>query len=648
MNRENYTTPIKLHNYQIEDDFWSKRIDIVKEKMLPYQWNALNDLIEGAEQSHCIKNFKIAAGLEQGKFEGCVFQDSDVAKWLEAVGYTLIWNKDEKLERMADEVIDLIVMAQRPDGYMDTYYIINGLDKRWTDLKDNHELYCAGHMIEAGIAYYEGTGKRKLLDAVIRLADCVDRTFGAEPEKLHAYPGHEIIEMALVRLYHLTREKRYLKLAEYFINERGKKPLYFEKERQQYNNRDYWRNGVLEYRYYQADRPVREQQEAEGHAVRAVYLYSGMTAVAKEVEDESLWRASSRLWDNVTRKQMYITGAIGSSEYGEAFSFDYDLPNDLVYGETCASIGLIFWARRMLEVQPKSEYADIMERALYNTCLSGVSLDGTRFFYVNPLEVDPKACKKNQQKHHVATTRQAWFACACCPPNLARLFASIGKYAVTLRKNGMYIHLYIGGTIQDDTDETMFHIRSGLPWDGTVEITFEGEKKEEFDLALRVPEWAGEVHFWLNEQEVRVKPESDGYVHIRRAWNHNDKVTMVCTMPVRINYANPKVSADVGKVALSRGPIIYCLEEKDNGEGLQRIFLNTNVQPQIIQNHEFDGAVLIMAEGKRLSEEGWEDCLYASEMAQKYEKQELQFIPYYLWNNRGEGEMTVWVRSESK
>ena len=291
MNNELYTAPIQAGLYQIDDPFWSRKRETVRTQMIPYQWRALNDQVEGAAPSHCIKNFKIAAGLEEGKFEGRVFQDSDVAKWLEAVGYALSWHKDEELERTADEAIDIIAAAQQPDGYLDTYYIINGLDKRWTNLMNNHELYCAGHMIEAGIAYYEGTGKRKLLDVVIRLADCIDRTFGPEEGKLHAYPGHEIIEMALVRLYHLTKEEKYLNLAKYFIDERGQEPLYFKEEREKYGNTYYWEDSLFQEQYFQAGKPVREQKEAEGHAVRAVYLYSGMASAAKETGDMSLWEA---------------------------------------------------------------------------------------------------------------------------------------------------------------------------------------------------------------------------------------------------------------------------------------------------------------------------------------------------------------------
>ena len=270
--KKTFYTPIEVGDYKITDNFWKAKLDIVKDKMIPYQWEALNDRIADAAPSHCIHNFKIAAGMEEGAFAGCVFQDSDLAKWLEAVGYILLYKKDEELETIADSVIDIIEKAQQPDGYLDTYYIINGLDKRWTNLTDHHELYCAGHMIEAGIAYYNGTGKEKLLEVVKRLADCIDGTFGPEEGKIHAYPGHEIVEMALVRLYETTGQRRYLKLAQYFIDERGKEPLYFKEEIEKNGRSFYWERSLFQYQYYQAGKPVREQKTAEGPAVRAVYI----------------------------------------------------------------------------------------------------------------------------------------------------------------------------------------------------------------------------------------------------------------------------------------------------------------------------------------------------------------------------------------
>lgn len=643
MNSEIYTAQLPPGAYQIDDPFWTGKMETVRTQMIPYQWKALNDQVEGAAPSHCIKNFKIAAGMEDGKFEGRVFQDSDVAKWLEAVGYVLSWHKDEELERTADEVIRIIAAAQQPDGYLDTYYIINGLEKRWTNLMNDHELYCAGHMIEAGIAYYEGTGKRELLEVVIRLADCIDGTFGPEEGKLHAYPGHEIIEMALVRLYCLTKEERYLKLAKYFIDERGQEPLYFKQEREKYGNTYYWEDSLFQEQYFQAGKPVREQKEAQGHAVRAMYLYSGMASAAKETGDTSLWEACATLWDNVVHKQMYITGAVGSSDYGEAFTFDYDLPNDTVYGETCASIGLIFWARRMLEVEPGSEYADVMELALFNTCLSGMSLDGKKFFYVNPLEVNPEACRKDQLKKHVEYERQPWFECACCPPNLARLISSLGSYAVTANDSVMYLHLYVGGRMKNPQNGMALRIESGLPWDSEVEITVEDCRKETYELAFRMPGWADGVRILLNGEAQTKFTDVDGYIHFQREWTPGDVVKLAFDMPVRINRANPSVKENIGKIAVSRGPIVYCLEEIDNGNELHRLSLCTKKEMEVLRGNVLEGAVELRGCGRRLSDAGFNGALYAADVEETYDEQKLRFIPYYLWNNRGIGEMTVWV-----
>lgn len=643
MNSEIYTAQLPPGAYQIDDPFWAGKMETVRTQMIPYQWKALNDQVEGAAPSHCIKNFKIAAGMEDGKFEGRVFQDSDVAKWLEAVGYVLSWHKDEELERTADEVIRIIAAAQQPDGYLDTYYIINGLEKRWTNLMNDHELYCAGHMIEAGIAYYEGTGKRELLEVVIRLADCIDGTFGPEEGKLHAYPGHEIIEMALVRLYCLTKEERYLKLAKYFIDERGQEPLYFKQEREKYGNTYYWEDSLFQEQYFQAGKPVREQKEAQGHAVRAMYLYSGMASAAKETGDTSLWEACATLWDNVVHKQMYITGAVGSSDYGEAFTFDYDLPNDTVYGETCASIGLIFWARRMLEVEPGSEYADVMELALFNTCLSGMSLDGKKFFYVNPLEVNPEACRKDQLKKHVEYERQPWFECACCPPNLARLISSLGSYAVTANDSVLYLHLYVGGRMKNPQNGMVLRIESGLPWDSEVEITVEDCRKETYELAFRMPGWADGVRILLNGEAQTKFTDVDGYIHFQREWTPGDVVKLAFDMPVRINRANPSVKENIGKIAVSRGPIVYCLEEIDNGDGLHRLSLCTKKEMEVLPGNALEGAAELRGCGRRLSDAGFNGALYAADVEETYDEQKLHFIPYYLWNNRGIGEMTVWV-----
>lgn len=640
--KKTFYTPIEVGDYKITDNFWKAKLDIVKDKMIPYQWEALNDRIADAAPSHCIHNFKIAAGMEEGAFAGCVFQDSDLAKWLEAVGYILLYKKDEELEAIADSVIDIIEKAQQPDGYLDTYYIINGLDKRWTNLTDHHELYCAGHMIEAGIAYYNGTGKEKLLEVVKRLADCIDGTFGPEEGKIHAYPGHEIVEMALVRLYETTGQRRYLKLAQYFIDERGKEPLYFKEEIEKNGRSFYWERSLFQYQYYQAGRPVREQKTAEGHAVRAVYLYSGMASVAKETGDETLTAAVKELWEDVTRRQMYITGAIGSSDYGEAFTFDYDLPNDEIYGETCASVGLIFWARRMLEMELKGEYADVIERALYNGCLSGMSQDGTRFFYVNPLEVNPEACRKDQRKSHVAVERQKWFGCACCPPNLARLIASLGNYACAFSGDTMAVHLYIGGEIKTPFGNTRLIVDSNFPWEGKVKIKVIGDGGD-FNLALRIPGWARGYTVTINGESTEGSCR-EGYLHLRRDWKDEDELTLEFPMRVEKNYANPNVKSDLGRVALTRGPLVYCLEEIDNGKGLTKIGIKEHAGYQLAADGMEAGEVDIITQGTIADDSGWGESLYRFDGPPNLNEITLKFVPYYLWNNRGAGEMIVWIK----
>ncbi len=641
MEKKRYFHPLGIKNYEVKDSFWSPKMEMVRTKMIPYQWKALNDQVTDAAPSHCIQNFKIAAGMEEGKFEGCVFQDSDVAKWLEAVAYTLAWKKDEKLEALADSVIEIIRKAQQPDGYLDTYYIINGLDKRWTNLADNHELYCAGHMIEAGVAYYQETGKTVLLEVVKKLADCVDRTFGREEGKLHGYPGHEVIEMALVRLYHVTGEERYLRLAEYFISQRGQEPLYFREEKEKYHNPFYWERSLFQYQYYQAGKPVREQKHAEGHAVRAAYLYSGMTDVARETGDESLMEAVKTLWEDVTKRQMYITGAIGSSEYGEAFTFPYDLPNDEVYGETCAAIGLVFWAGRMLETELDGNYGDVMERTLYNGCISGMSTDGTRFFYANPLEVNPEACRKDQRKKHIDVERQKWFSCACCPPNLARLTASLGNYVCGIREDTLAFHLYIGGVAAVPEKEMSVAVESGLPWKGEATLTMQGNPGQ-MTVALRIPGWCRNWTVLVNGETAEGVLEK-GYLYLERNWKAGDKISLNLEMQAERNYANPGVKADIGKVAITRGPLVYCLEEVDNGAGLTRMFLPEKSSFTLAESGLEEGAVTLLTDGCQLATEGWEHSLYRFEKPDTFEKKQLTFLPYYLWNNRGVGEMTVWV-----
>lgn len=639
---------LSMKQLDIKDKFFSKYMKLVRDHVIPYQWEALNDRIPGAEPSYCMQNFKIAAGKMQGKFMGMVFQDSDAYKWLEAVGFSLMWSPDQKLEEIADGAIDDICEAQQPDGYLNTYYIINGLENRFTNLKDNHELYCLGHMTEAAVVYYQATGKRKLMDAAIRYIKCVEGIFGTEEQKLHGYPGHEVIEMALMRLYEVTGEKEHLALARYFIDERGKSPLYFKLETEKNGNEYYWKDSYFDYQYYQAGKEVRQQESAQGHAVRAVYLYTGMAAVAKETGDESLLKACERLWDNMTGKQMYITGGIGASQYGEAFTFDYDLPNDTIYAETCASIGLIFFARKMFEITKDSKYINVLERALYNGTISGMSLDGTSFFYVNPLEVVPEASQKDERKRHVKPERQKWFGCACCPPNLARLLSSIGSYAYEQEEDTFFINLYIGGEVVTNMSgrEVKLHVDTDYPWDETVTVSFE-KADAEFSCAIRIPDWCQDYEIAVNGESA-LFPVDKGYMYIKRRWKKGDKIRCRFSMKAVFNQANPRVREDIGKVAVSRGPLVYCLEEADNGDCLHEIYVTGNeVFEETFEEDLLNGIVTLTCQGQRINDRKWnQKILYQPYQKPEYSNVTLKWIPYYSWANRKTGEMTVWVKEK--
>ena len=631
---------------RIDDAFWSRTRETVRREGIPYQWRALNDQIPDAEPSRCMRNFRIAAGKEQGTHAGCVFQDSDIAKWIEGAAFSLRWHPDPELEATVDGAIEEVVAAQQSDGYLDTYYIINGLDRRWTNLKDNHELYCAGHMLEAAVAYYQVTGKRSLLDAMLRFVDHIDSVLGPEAGKLHGYPGHPVIEMALMRLYGVTGDPRHLKLAKYFVDQRGQRPLFFEEEDARNHNAFYWKDSYFKYQYYQAGIPVREQTEAQGHAVRAMYLYSGMADVARETDDAELKAVCRRLWDSTVKRRMYVTGAVGSSEYGEAFTFDYDLPNDTVYGETCAAIGLVFLARRMLTLEARGEYADVMERALYNGVISGMQLDGKKFFYVNPLEVLPEACLKDHGKYRVKVERQKWFGCACCPPNIIRLVSSLEDYVYSVNGREVYVHLYAGGGLDAEADgkPLALDVRTNYPWEGDVRINV--NTGAAFALKLRVPGWCRKWTVKLNGQAVQ--PElSDGYIALDRRWSTGDAVALSFDMPVSLVRANPRVYEDAGKVAVNRGPLVYCLEEADNTRNLHLVRLG-DVKPEDFtaqwKPDKLGGIVELKSPGTIETDDGWGDVLYSEIKAVEVKSAQLTWIPYYSWANRAPGEMRVWIR----
>lgn len=673
MNQKEHSKPISLRSIDVTDTFWKKEMELIRKEVIPYQWDALNDLVEGAAPSYCMRNFKVASELtkersrdkkiaqsieidwkefeylpkEQSQLEkrfyGFVFQDSDFAKWIEAVAYSLTQHPDEQLEKIADEAIDLVCEAQQPNGYLDTFYIINDMSKVFTNLRDHHELYCFGHLTEGAVAYYQATGKDKLLNAARRYADYIDTIFGVDEGKINGYPGHEIAEMALVRLYDVTGDEKYLKLSEYFVNQRGQKPYYFDKE----FNVEVKNEEELRYHYHQAHLPVREQREAVGHAVRATYLYSAMADLARLTSDEPLYDACLNLWNSIVDRKMYITGGIGGTHIGEAFSFDYDLPNDTAYAETCASIGLVFFARRMLEIKADSRFADVMERTLYNGVLSGMALDGKSFFYVNPLEVNPVACREDARKHHVKASRQKWFGCACCPPNIARLVSSIGSYAYTESEDTIYMHLYMGAVIRKEIGEHTLEVKveSGFPWKGNVTIQVEANAPIESTLALRIPDWCDK--YTISELQADKTLLKDGYLYITKTWIGREELHLDFKVESKIVHANKKVRENVGKVAIVRGPIVYCLEGVDNGEDLHLIQIDERDCDikEVVGKIGDESVIKLTMPGEKAIVSDDDISLYSSK-PMEYKKVTLTLIPYYTWANRGEEEMVVWIRQK--
>lgn len=671
MKNRTINRPLSLKQIQITDPFWKSKMELVRTQVIPYQWNALNDRIEGAAPSFCMRNFTLASyiikeRLEKGeeyqeviyptdqidtwpkdmdsmedRFYGFLFQDSDFYKWIEAVAYSLAQHPDSELEQLADQAIELVCTAQQPNGYLNTFYTINNHNEAFTNLRSNHELYCFGHLVEGAIAYYEATGKRVLLQATEKYADYIASRFGSEDGKLKGYPGHEIAEMALARLYEVTGNNKYLTLGKFFIDERGKRPYYYDFE----SGEVLKETDELRYHYQQAHLPVREQEEAVGHAVRAVYLYSGMADFARLTDDQSLQDACNTLWNDITMKKMYITGGIGSTVAGEAFSFAYDLPNTAAYAETCASIGFVFFARRMLEMDIDSRYADVMERALYNGILSGMAEDGKSFFYVNPLSVFPEACHKDTRLHHVKPTRQKWFGCACCPPNIARLISSLSSYAFTETEDTLFVHLYIGSTIKKEVNEhtANIEIESTFPYTGDVTIKVRIPKALYFTLALRIPEWC--KHYTIHVKGAKTELKK-GYLYITKIWSDEETITLDFPMETKRIKCNPLVRQNIGKIALVRGPIVYCLEEADNGNNLHLVTLSREAK---LTTDQVDSTNLriprIHATGSRVQLSPEETSLYSDSDTQ-CKPTELTWVPYHTWANRGEGEMQVWVREE--
>jgi DUF1680 family protein len=633
--------PVPLGNVALTDTFWAPRQETTRRVTLPIE-------LQHCRQTGRIDAFRLSWRPGEPN-PPHIFWDSDVAKWVEAAAYSLLTHPDPDLEKDLNEVAELIASAQQPDGYLNVHFTIVEPEKRWANLRDWHELYCAGHLIEAAVAHRQATGSDTLFQALRRYADYINSVFGPEEGQKRGYPGHEELELALVKLYRETGEPRYLNLARFFIEERGQQPHYYDLEAQaRGDSRPAWFG--RDYRYLQAHLPVREQETAEGHAVRAVYLYSGMTDVAAETGDESLLQAVRRLWDNVTQRRMYVTGGIGSAHEGERFTWDYHLPNYTAYSETCAAIGLVFWAHRMLAVEPKGEYADVMERALYNGVLSGISLSGDRFFYVNPLALDYAAYQQEMGvfgKSAVVPERQEWFGCACCPPNIARLLTSLGQYVYSQEEDALYVHLYVGGRAEARLGDTPVTLTqdTGYPWREQVRLALELEGETEFTLALRLPGWCREPELLVNGEAIAThEVAKDGYAHLRRTWRNGDVVELTLPMPVERVYAHPEVRENAGRVALQRGPIVYCLEQADNGPNLEDVRLPRESEVRAYWEPDLLGGVMtIRAEGRRRAQSGWDGRLYRSAPPAEMPV-EIVAVPYYAWANREPGDMLVWIR----
>lgn len=644
-------------NIKINDSFWQRYIKLIREEMVPYQWNVLHDQAdiiidkerddEGipSEKSNAIENFKIAAGQKEGNHYGWLFQDSDVYKWLESAANTYAIKPDEKLKLMMAEVVSLIEDTQEEDGYISTYYQIEAPELKFKRLFESHELYCGGHLIEAAVAHYKATGDERLIDVSKKLVHCIQESFGPEEGKIHGADGHQEIELALMHLYELTNEHEYLDLSEWFLEIRGQDPDFYQKQLSENKkmNLDQGRVPTINTVYHQAHKPLLEQEEAVGHAVRLVYMAAAMADVAYYNKNEKMLNAAKRIWKNIVEKRLYITGGIGSTVHGEAFTFDYDLPNDTMYCETCASIGLMFFARAMMKNEMDVEYAEVMERALYNTVISGMAIDGKHFFYVNPLEVDPKASKQDPGKSHAKPTRPSWFGCACCPPNLARTITSLDRYIASTSSDALFVHLYMDmeGTYQLDKQTIQLKQLTKMPYEGEIDLSV-SQVKHPFSLQLRIPGWAANASVRLNDSEVDVE-QVNGYILL--SIESDTAVSLLFDMPVMEWSSHPLVKENKGKVAIQRGPFVYCLEEEDNGDQLHSFELTETPQPEQITDEVLGKFVSLKGAAKKIIvDESWSNVLYkANENKYVTESKTLTFIPYHLWANRSVGEMRVWV-----
>jgi len=627
---------LPIENVTIADEFWAPRRQIVRDRTIPHQ----REHLAAGGQFDALR----LAWRPGDPHEPHVFWESDVAKWIEAASYVLARERDADLERDVDEAIGLLGNAQQPDGYLNVYFTLVKPGQRFTDLRDAHELYGAGHLIEAAVAHYEATGKTSLLDIVKRYVDLIDRELGPGGAIEGGYDGHEEIELALVKLYRATGERKYLELSERILDNRGTEPYYFDLERDRRGDEG-WAGDHAAFRarpqqpelfreYSQAHAPVREQRHVVGHAVRAMYLYSAMADVALERGDLELRTACERLWNDLVSTKLYITGGVGADRTLESFGGSYDLPDADAYAETCAAIGLVFWAHRMALLTGQAKYIDVLELALYNGVLSGISLDGTHFFYGNPLATDH------------GLERSAWFGTACCPPNLARLLSSLEHYIYARDDTSLTVNLYVAGSArwEQDGGSVSLHQATAYPWDGNVTLTVETDAVRTFALKLRVPGWAGSAyHIAVNGEAVAVNIR-EGYATLQRAWHSGDSVLVSFQMePTRI-WADQRVRSTLGKVALRRGPIVHCVEEVDNAGPVSGLGLKRSSGLRIEHPDTLD-VDQIVAEGVFEPTPGGGLYTCAPHSACNVE---IRTVPYFAWANRGKGAMTTWLREAAE
>lgn len=611
--------PVSFSEVMITDNFWKPKLEKIATSTVPVM------IYQTEVATGRIRNYEKVARNQNEKHEGIYYDDSDVYKALEAIAYSLKNHSDKTLELKADEWIDKIAAAQEEDGYINTFYSLSGLGNRWTDMK-KHEDYCAGHLMEAGVAYYQTTGKRKLLDVAIKMADHIDETFRKPNRPWVA--GHEEIELALVKLYKVTDAKKYLELSDWFLDQRG---------------HGHGKGGNWSPKYAQDDVPVKEQKEITGHAVRAMYLYSGAADVAAAKNDAGYLNAMKTVWEDVVYRNMYITGGIGSSGSNEGFSVDFDLPNENAYSETCASVGMVFWNQRMNVLEGDSKYIDVLERSMYNAALDGLSLEGSRFFYGNPLA--------SSGQH----SRSEWFGTACCPSNISRLVASVGDYIYAKSEDAIWVNLFIGSKtkFQMGNVEVPVEMTTNYPLDGVINLTLNPDQKTRFVLKMRLPGWAkdepvpgGLYLFDSKSKEVFTlllngKPvpytEENGYLKIGREWEKGDKIQYSLPMEVRKLVSRKEVSANADRIAIQRGPLVYCVEGADNNGKVWNILIPENADFKVIEFKVLDEKVMaVQADMTVMS--GSEDGKNL-----RSETKKITAIPYYTWANRGQNEMQVWL-----